>query len=569
METRKLLWPMALVFSVILLLQYIELPYGYVLSSLLSFGKSQVTSAGGFLAGAAAASNINPTTEVLHNATKLPDPPNRNRTDESNKSSNASSGAANYGRAAGYPPQDIPVKNRSSKDETSAGNKSVSLSMFVNNSNAGPRTDLADSVYNSSSAVKSPAKRKWIKGPPAVVVPISAMNDMLRQSRASYLAKPRWPSRADGELLNAQKLIESVRIVDKIPRVDDDVYRNYSAFVRSYELMEQSLKIYVYDEGKRPIFHQPEMSGIYASEGWFMKQIEESERFRTKNASDAHLFYLPFSSRVLQETLYVKYSHSRKNMVAFLSDYLRTIAAAYPFWNRTSGADHFLVACHDWAPSETKRIMRNCIRALCNADIRGGLQFGKDVSLPEIFVRNASDPLKDVGGKPPSQRRTLAFFAGNMHGYFRPILLDYWQDKDPEMKIFGKLRPGKGRKTYIQYMKSSKYCISAKGYEAYTPRVMEAIFYECVPVIISDNYVPPFFETLNWESFAVFVLEKDTPNLKRILESIPEKTYLKMQERVRRVQKHFLWHMKPVKFDVFHMILHSIWYTRVFQIRPS
>ena len=85
-------------------------------------------------------------------------------------------------------------------------------------------------------------------------------------------------------------------------------------------------------------------------------------------------------------------------------------------------------------------------------------------------------------------------------------------------------------------------------------------------MILSDNYIPPFFETLNWESFAVFILEKDIPNLKKILASIPEKRYAEMQQRVRLVQKHFLWHDKPVKFDVFHMILHSLWYTRVVNI---
>lgn len=211
--------------------------------------------------------------------------------------------------------------------------------------------------------------------------------------------------------------------------------------------------------------------------------------------------------------------------------------------------------------------MKNCIRALCNADANSGFQFNKDVSLPETYVRNATNPLKSLGGKPPSQRQTLAFFAGKMHGYLRPILLDYWQNKDPDMKISGKLQKSSGDSTsYTDYMRSSKYCISARGYEAYTPRVVEAIFHGCVPVILSDNYVPPFFETLNWESFAVFVLERDIPNLKRILESIPEERYVEMQRRVMQVQRHFLWHDRAEKFDVFHMILHSLWYTRVFQV---
>ncbi|KAK6161865.1 hypothetical protein DH2020_001706 [Rehmannia glutinosa] len=178
--------------------------------------------------------------------------------------------------------------------------------------------------------------------------------------------------------------------------------------------------------------------------------------------------------------------------------------------------------------------MANCIRALCNSDIKEGFQFGKDVSLPETSVRSPQNPLKQLGGNPPSHRQILAFFAGRMHGSLRPVLLNYWENKDPDMKIFGKMRKAKGQMSYVQYMKSSKYCICAKGFEVNSPRVVEAIFYECVPVIISDNFVPPFFETLNWESFAVFVLEKDIPNLKSILLSISKERYIEMQKRVKQ-----------------------------------
>ncbi|CAI9093532.1 OLC1v1029044C1 [Oldenlandia corymbosa var. corymbosa] len=211
-------------------------------------------------------------------------------------------------------------------------------------------------------------------------------------------------------------------------------------------------------------------------------------------------------------------------------------------------------------------MMSNCIRVLCNADIREGFQLGKDASLPETSVHSPQFPSggrgASLGGKPASQRRILAFFAGKMHGYLRPILLKHWENKDPDMKIVGRMR----KSSYIHHMKSSKYCICARGYEVNSPRLVEAIMYGCVPVIISDNFVPPFFEVLNWEKFAVFVLEKDIPNLKTILLSISERRYVVMQQRVNQVRKHFLWHNVPLKYDVFHMILHSIWYNRVFQM---
>ncbi|RZS26064.1 hypothetical protein BHM03_00059379 [Ensete ventricosum] len=226
----------------------------------------------------------------------------------------------------------------------------------------------------------------------------------------------------------------------------------------------------------------------------------------------------------------------------------------------------FLGVCS--APYETRHTMDSSIRALCNADLHEGFRVGKDVSLPETLVLSPKNPLRELGGSPASERSILAFFAGNMHGRLRPILLQHWENKDPDMKIFGPMPPGvNNKKTYIRYMKTSKYCICPRGYEVNSPRIVESIFYECVPVIISDNYVPPLFEVLNWEAFSVIIPEADVPRLKEILMSIPLNKYLLLQKGVRKVQKHFLWHNTPVKYDLFHMILHSIWFNRVFTIR--
>ncbi|KAF8400865.1 hypothetical protein HHK36_014168 [Tetracentron sinense] len=434
---------------------------------------------------------------------------------------------------------------------------------------------LLQSGPTTSSKNPTPASNPVVKKlrpemPLTSGMSISDMNHLLLQSRSSSRSmRPRWSSIRDQELLSAKSQIENAPIIKNDRELYAPLYRNVSMFKRSYELMERILKVYIYSEGEKPIFHQPILDGIYASEGWFMKLMEANKKFVVKDPRKAHLFYLPFSSRMLEVTLYVPNSHNHKNLIKHLKNYLDMIAAKYPFWNRTGGADHFLAACHDWAPSETRHDMAKCIRALCNADVNEGFNIGNDVSLPETYVVSARNPLKGLGGKSPSKRPILAFFAGNMHGYLRPILLQHWANKDPDMKIFGPMGHGtKSKLNYMQHMKSSKYCICAKGYEVNSPRVVEAIFYECVPVIISDNFVPPFFEVLDWESFAVFVPEKDIPNLKNILLSIPEKKYHSMQMRVKKVQQHFLWHTKPVKYDIFHMTLHSIWYNRVFQIKP-
>ncbi|MBA0611437.1 hypothetical protein Godav_012125 [Gossypium davidsonii] len=432
-------------------------------------------------------------------------------------------------------------------------------------------------------------------------------------------------------LLYAKREIEHAPLVENVGNdsyLYAPVFRNISIFKRSYELMEMILKVYIYRDGKKPIFHQPRLNGIYASEGWFMKLMEANREFVTKEPEKAHLFYLPYSSRQLELALYVRNSHNLRPLSKFLRDYVNMIASKYPFWNRTHGSDHFLVACHDWserlpntepspgcgAPSfvlqtvttftgpqqtdhfyicicmwnfkissnlhlnhqqgpfittEHVELKDNAIKALCNADLKENFVAGKDVSLPETAIRIASKPLRNIGGGiRVSQRPILAFFAGKMHGRVRPKLLKHWLNKDADMRIYGPLsRRVSKNMSYVRHMKSSKYCICPMGYEVNSPRIVEAIYYECVPVIIADNFVLPLSEVLEWKAFSVTVAEIDIPKLKEILLAIPLKRYLQMLMNVKMVQKHFLWNPNPMRYDLFHMILHSIWYNRLNQIQ--
>ncbi|KAL2472067.1 Exostosin family protein [Abeliophyllum distichum] len=376
----------------------------------------------------------------------------------------------------------------------------------------------------------------------------------------------------DEALAFAKKEIENAPLVGEDPELYAPLFRNISTFKRSYEWMEYILKVYIYQEGKRPIFHEPHLIGIYASEGWFMKLMEENRQFVTRNPEKAHLFYLPYSARQLQSALYVPNSHNLRPLSIFLRDYVNMLAAKYPFWNRTHGTNHFLVACHDWGPytlKEHEELIVNTIKVLCNADASEGIfKAGKDVSLPETLIRNPKRTHRNLGGKRVSQRTILAFYAGHMHGRVRPILSKYWSDKDEDMKIYGALPNRVSRNmSYPEHMKSSKYCICPMGYEVNSPRIVEAIYYECVPVIIADNFVPAFNEVLDWNAFSVIVAEKDIPKLKEILLAIPLRRYLTMQTNVKMLQKHFLWNAQPVRYDLFHFILHSLWNSRLNQIR--
>lgn len=93
--------------------------------------------------------------------------------------------------------------------------------------------------------------------------------------------------------------------------------------------------------------------------------------------------------------------------------------------------------------------------------------------------------------------------------------------------------------------------------------MVEALYTGCVPVLIKDHYVVPFSDVLNWKYFSVEIPVKDIPNMKKILTGISQRQYIRLQRRGKQVRRHFEVNLPPKRYDVFHMILHSVWLRRL------
>ncbi|XP_019154885.1 PREDICTED: probable glycosyltransferase At5g03795 isoform X2 [Ipomoea nil] len=369
------------------------------------------------------------------------------------------------------------------------------------------------------------------------------------------------------EILEAGLARSRASILRGNPTKDDFIpngpmYWNASAFHRSYLEMEKTLKVYVYQEGDPPVFHFGPCKHTYAIEGYFIQAMDVSP-FKTSDPNQAHLFFLPFSVTMLTEVIYVPESHDWSLMKNTAFDYVNVVAHKYPFWNRSLGADHFMLACHDWGPEISfaiPNLHNNSIRALCNANTSERFDPKRDVSIPEIHL-----PLGTtaglLGGPSPSKRTVLVFYSGGLHGPIRPILMKHWENKtDEDVQIHSYLPDGL---SYYGMMRKSKYCICPSGYEVASPRMVEALYMGCVPVLIKEGYVIPFSDVLNWKAFAVIIPVGDIPNLKKILTGISQREYLRLQMRGVKMRRHFEINNPPKRYDVFHMILHSIWLRRL------
>lgn len=366
------------------------------------------------------------------------------------------------------------------------------------------------------------------------------------------------------------------------------VYRNPAAFYRSYVEMERRFKVYVYAEGEPPILHAGPCKDIYTIEGRFIEQLELiTGGVRTWEPARAHAFFLPFSVAKMVKFAYRPKSNDKTPLLSIVADYVSVVASRHPFWNRSAGADHFMLSCHDWGPEASRgdpELYANGIRALCNANTSEGFRPGKDVSIPEINLYTGDTPRQLLEPAPGlSSRPFLAFFAGGRHGHVRDFLLQHWKGRDPDtFPVYeydlpsttgngttGKRNTGKGargpdrQRDYFSYMHRARFCLCPSGHEVASPRVVEAIHAGCVPVLVSDGYAPPFADVLRWEAFSVSVPVVDIPRLKEILERIPTAEVERLLDGVRLVKQHFTLRQPPERLDMFHMILHSVWLRRL------
>ncbi|KAL9811467.1 putative glycosyltransferase [Arabidopsis thaliana] len=425
-------------------------------------------------------------------------------------------------------------------------------------------TELRRNVYTSSSGEEN-----------RVVVDSRHVSQQIltvRSTNSTLQSKPEKLNRrnlveqglakARASILEASSNVNTTLFKSDLP--NSEIYRNPSALYRYLE-MEKRFKVYVYEEGEPPLVHDGPCKSVYAVEGRFITEMEKRRtKFRTYDPNQAYVYFLPFSVTWLVRYLYEGNSDA-KPLKTFVSDYIRLVSTNHPFWNRTNGADHFMLACHDWGPltSQANRDLFNTsIRVMCNANSSEGFNPTKDVTLPEIklYGGEVDHKLRLSKTLSASPRPYLGFFAGGVHGPVRPILLKHWKQRDLDMPVYEYLPK---HLNYYDFMRSSKFCFCPSGYEVASPRVIEAIYSECIPVILSVNFVLPFTDVLRWETFSVLVDVSEIPRLKEILMSISNEKYEWLKSNLRYVRRHFELNDPPQRFDAFHLTLHSIWLRRL------
>lgn len=335
------------------------------------------------------------------------------------------------------------------------------------------------------------------------------------------------------------------------------------------------LKVYIYDMpsrfNKRVVQRDMRcLSHMFAIE-IHMHLFLLSSSVRTLDPEEADWFYTPvYTNCDLTKTGLPFVS----NMPRMMRSAIEYISTSWPFWNRTDGADHFFIVPHDFGAcfqyQEKEAIARGIFPLLQHATLvqtfgqidHSCFKDGSIVIPPYVSPRRVLN--HTIPANTP--RSIFAYFRGvfydtndNFKGgiYARGLRGAIWEkyQDDPLFDISSE-HPA----AYYEDMQRSIFCLCPLGWAPWSPRIVEAVVFGCIPVIIADDIVLPFTDVIPWNDIAVFVPEKDVGRLDTILTSISMEEVTMKQRMLAdaHIKRALLFPRLTLPGDGFHQVMNAL-----------
>lgn len=114
------------------------------------------------------------------------------------------------------------------------------------------------------------------------------------------------------------------------------------------------------------------------------------------------------------------------------------------------------------------------------------------------------------------------------------------------------------RYRYSELIRSSDFCIIMATAYLSSPLLSDALMFGCIPVIIIDNYVLPFYNKIDWTMISIRIQEKALPHVVEILNAISVERILDYKERGLFVWKQYFSSMKAIFMSTIQIIKERI-----------
>lgn len=235
---------------------------------------------------------------------------------------------------------------------------------------------------------------------------------------------------------------------------------------------------------------------------------------RTKDPSKADFFIVSFTLICLS---FVKFD---KNNIEYLLNNL-------PYWN--NGINHIVF---DLTDSEKTFYSNKNLSIFKSAFSIDYYNKHKDISLPQfpryrfnedLINKYEKNVLISFKGHPRKNFNSIRNKLFKMNNNQNIIIKEFSNNPNEfEFKIDKtmKIIPQNNKFSYLNLLFTSRFSLLPRGNgHALSYRHIEAMNVRSIPIILSDNYVLPFSELIDWNSCSIKVEENELDNLLEIIKS--------------------------------------------------
>jgi hypothetical protein len=289
---------------------------------------------------------------------------------------------------------------------------------------------------------------------------------------------------------------------------------------------------------------------------WFTRGL-----FTTQDPSKATAFFMPIMPYLDRVAGFPKNGREimRKRFNMFVRSHERT-----KVWKKTE-CKRFASVVHDYGTNialDQPEVMKTTTFISSNAEwiardaetnAMRGEPYSTEKDVGSVCSASYYLPAKAVEyrvfePKPLYERRTLVSFNGGLSSSLRArvaAIVDEQNDPDVDIAFTGHVSTS----GYMKDLSSSKFCLHMKGTRVVSPRLIEGIWFGCVPVILADNYDLPLSHILDWSKFAIIIPEADAAQLFTRLRAA---NWPELYANLRKVAPMFLYHRRPIFGDAFY-----------------
>jgi len=104
---------------------------------------------------------------------------------------------------------------------------------------------------------------------------------------------------------------------------------------------------------------------------------------------------------------------------------------------------------------------------------------------------------------------------------------------------------------YLNFLSDSDFCLAPRGTRVWSPRLFDAFWFGCIPVIVADDYHLPHSCVLDWSEMSVHVPEAQADQTAEILKAKTQTWKSEARKKLLRLRNTTMWHETTAEPDAF------------------